>query len=265
MPTIDDYASDPDDLDLPLEAAPAPPTAFDKGKGPAIPEELMGAEPTIPKALRVLYNGSLCPVQSNEYTAWDTIYPLYVDAKRPQQDGGRRVNKQAALEWPLAEQISKACRMLGFEAVFEPTKTHPKDWENPGRIKVQFRNEEGKPKIAAIPTKRVLLTRVCEVLRPHQPKAPPATESNPNPLPPIHQRLPPNSPAISHGVLEDAVKGGGPLGALGGMFGGGDDGAALESTEDVRKRTVADEIKKKQQQQEKMAKQLKKIRVKGKR
>lgn len=50
---------------------------------------------------------------------WDTIYPIYVDAKRPQQDGARRVNAKLALEWPLAELMAKACRMLGFEVVFE--------------------------------------------------------------------------------------------------------------------------------------------------
>lgn len=50
---------------------------------------------------------------------WDTLYPIYIDRKRPQQDGGRRVNAKIALEWPFAEQMAKACRMLGFEAVFE--------------------------------------------------------------------------------------------------------------------------------------------------
>lgn len=29
------------------------------------------------------------------------------------------MNAKLALQWPLAEQMAKACRALGFEAVFE--------------------------------------------------------------------------------------------------------------------------------------------------
>lgn len=28
----------------------------------------------------------------------------------------------------------------------QPLKTHPKDWENPGRVKVQLRTAEGTPR-----------------------------------------------------------------------------------------------------------------------
>ena len=68
--------------------------------------------------------GSSCGLATSDDLAiptrrWDTLYPIYIDRKRPQQDGGRRVNAKIALEWPFAEQMAKACRMLGFEAVFE--------------------------------------------------------------------------------------------------------------------------------------------------
>lgn len=56
---------------------------------------------------------------------WETIYPIYLDTKQPQQDGARRVSKQVGLEWPLAEQIAKACRMMGFETVFEVSDRAP--------------------------------------------------------------------------------------------------------------------------------------------
>lgn len=52
------------------------------------------------------------------------IYPIYVDTKQPQQaSGGRRVSKSVGLEWPLAEQMAKACRMIGYETVFEVRET----------------------------------------------------------------------------------------------------------------------------------------------
>ncbi|KPV77701.1 uncharacterized protein RHOBADRAFT_51519 [Rhodotorula graminis WP1] len=260
MPSLEEYASDPDDMDLDLAVAP-PPSATAKGKMPAMPPaDLfpggaggmggMGPEPSVPKAVRILYDGSFGKVTDEAWTRWDTIYPIYVDAKRPQQDGARRVNAKVALEWPFAELMAKACRMLGFEVVFEPSKTHPKDWENPGRIKVQLKTAEGKPVNASIKNKRVLLARMCTLLAPHQPKAPAPTASNPHPVPPIHRRLPANSPAISHGTLDEAIKGGGPLGA---MFGGGaseEDEAAIEKA----KKDKEDEDKRKKEQ---MLKQLK--------
>lgn len=54
---------------------------------------------------------------------WDTLYPLYIDKKRPQQAGGRRVNAKLAIEWPSAEQMAKACSMLGFDTVFEVSRS----------------------------------------------------------------------------------------------------------------------------------------------
>ena len=60
------------------------------------------------------------------------------------------MSAQVALQWPLAEQMAKACRMLGLDVVFEPSKTHPKDWDNPGRVKVQLKDAEGRPRIASI-------------------------------------------------------------------------------------------------------------------
>lgn len=104
---------------------------------------------------------------------WETIYPIYIDAKRPQQDGARRVNKATAVEWPIAEFMAQACNMLGVEAVFEvsftrrllsspfatltlrqmslvqPHKSHPKDWDNPGRVKVLLK-VDGIPKNPSI-------------------------------------------------------------------------------------------------------------------
>ena len=51
---------------------------------------------------------------------------------------------------PLAREIVDALSQIGstqnvgLQIVFEPTKTHPKDWANPGRVKVQLKRE-GKP------------------------------------------------------------------------------------------------------------------------
>lgn len=37
---------------------------------------------------------------------------------------------------PLAREIVEAVQLLGLDTVFEPGKVHPKDWSNPGRVRV---------------------------------------------------------------------------------------------------------------------------------
>lgn len=73
---------------------------------------------------------------------WQVLYPLYFDAARSRANG-RRVGKKHAVPNPLAREIVDAVQMLGLNVMFEPDKTHPKDWSNPGRVRILIR-EEGK-------------------------------------------------------------------------------------------------------------------------
>lgn len=85
------------------------------------------------------------------------------------------MNKATAVDWPIAEFMAHACGMLGIQNVLEvswlscarslpwssphfrtqPMKSHPKDWENPGRVKVLLR-EDGKLVNPAIKNSAVL-------------------------------------------------------------------------------------------------------------
>jgi signal recognition particle subunit SRP19 len=82
------------------------------------------------------------------------IYPVYFDSSRSREDG-RRVSKGDATPNPLARDIVDALQHIGqtkgvpLQIVFEPTKTHPKDWANPGRVKVLLK-KDGKPISAKI-------------------------------------------------------------------------------------------------------------------
>ncbi|WWC86735.1 uncharacterized protein L201_001613 [Kwoniella dendrophila CBS 6074] len=76
------------------------------------------------------------------YKGWNTVYPLYFDAKVSINDG-RRVPRPSSVWWPQATHIAQACRILGLPSVLEPDRCHPADWENPGRVKVQI-TREGK-------------------------------------------------------------------------------------------------------------------------
>ena len=44
---------------------------------------------------------------------------------------------------PLAREIVDAVQLLGLKTVFEPGKMHPRDWANPGRVRVLVK-EDGR-------------------------------------------------------------------------------------------------------------------------
>ncbi|KAJ5114298.1 signal recognition particle 19 kDa protein [Penicillium alfredii] len=77
------------------------------------------------------------------------LYPVYFDKTRSRAEG-RKVGSELAVENPLAREIADAVQLLGFKVGLEPEKLHPKDWANPGRVRVLLKNEDGKlvnPKI----------------------------------------------------------------------------------------------------------------------
>lgn len=53
------------------------------------------------------------------------------------------MSKELAVKNPLALSIAKAVQLKGLHSFFEPVKTHPKDWANPGRVRVRLRDDEG--------------------------------------------------------------------------------------------------------------------------
>jgi signal recognition particle subunit SRP19 len=76
---------------------------------------------------------------------WTCLYPIYFDAAKTRAEG-RRVGKEQAVENPLARTIAAAVAEQGLNVVFEPGKIHPKDWANPGRVKIELKSEDGKLK-----------------------------------------------------------------------------------------------------------------------
>ncbi|KAL8764847.1 MAG: hypothetical protein Q9209_007858 [Squamulea sp. 1 TL-2023] len=177
------------------------------------------------------------------------IYPLYFDASRTRAQG-RRVGKEQAVENPLARTIVDAVTALGLQTVFEPGKMHPKDWGNPGRVRVLLK-QGGRMKVRNIKNKHHLYHHISTYLLSHPTTTnsplrlrvhgmPPPDPSKPIPPPAvprgwhINSILPLHSPALSGGGVSDNIlkdmmgqmggQGGGMPGmdALGGM--GGMDG-----------------------------------------
>ncbi|KAH8599497.1 signal recognition particle, SRP19 subunit [Bisporella sp. PMI_857] len=81
---------------------------------------------------------------ADKYKNFQCLYPIYFDRRRTRAEG-RRVGVEMAVENPLAREIVAACTVLKLDTVFEPNKMHPKDWSNPGRVKVRVKGS-GKVK-----------------------------------------------------------------------------------------------------------------------
>lgn len=90
------------------------------------------------------------------------IYPCYFDVHRSHKQG-RRVSRDLAVENPLATTISDACRSMKLSALLELDKTHPQDFGNPGRVRIQFK-KNGSP-CGPYTTKRALYNAIAKYLK----------------------------------------------------------------------------------------------------
>ncbi|EDN05542.1 signal recognition particle SEC65 subunit [Histoplasma capsulatum] len=149
---------------------------------------------------------------------YQCLYPIYFDKTRSRAEG-RKVNKKLAVENPLARDILDAVQVLGLRVgILEPEKLHPKDWANPGRVRVQLKTDDGTPVTDIVKNKHHLYIKVAQYLHEH-----PTTEESPfrlrirglsvpeNPVPPpaaprgwkLGTILPFHSPALTGGGVSD--------------------------------------------------------------
>lgn len=195
------------------------------------------------------------------YAGFQCLYPLYFDANRTRAEG-RRIPKELAVPNPLAREIINACRDLRLQTLFEPEKMHPKDWANPGRIKVQLKPivRDGRTiqpsSTSGVKNKHQLYLLIAQHLRNNPttdrsqalwervPGAPAPDRSKPYPRPAVPRGwkvgefLPYYSPAmtgggVSENLFKDMMKemqGGGDMASLlaGAGAGGGGSGNASE-------------------------------------
>lgn len=163
----DDFDVDNMDFDLPSAPVASRPAASTSRGGPASASSAqLNAQQ---QAMLNLFAGSssgsayggrvggsnstriINPEDSSKYKHYQTIYPIYIDASKARKSGERRVSKNKAIRFPKAQEIAEVCgRFFGLSPVFEPEKTHPRDWANPGRVRVLLKDDNGKlvnPKI----------------------------------------------------------------------------------------------------------------------
>ena len=123
------------------------------------PEEVAPSDPLPPNTKESILSGAGVPPpgamrqpppepQREIPKHYQCLYPVYFDKTRSRAEG-RKVGSELAVENPLAREIVDAVQMLGLHVGLEPEKLHPKDWANPGRVRVLLK-KDGKlvnPKI----------------------------------------------------------------------------------------------------------------------
>lgn len=123
-----------------------------------------------------LPSGTMAPDAPDraEYNDFQCLYPVYFDATRSRAEG-RRVSSSLAVKNPLAREIATACSRLRLPTLLEPEKTHPKDWANPGRVKVGLKKSKDSSSGAAenISNKHHLYVLIAQHLKQN-----PTTESS---------------------------------------------------------------------------------------
>ncbi|KAI1657392.1 signal recognition particle, SRP19 subunit [Daldinia decipiens] len=110
-------------------------------------------------------------VQASDIKDYQMLYPVYFDLTRTRAQG-RRVSKSLAVANPLAREIAAACAALRLSPVFEAHRLHPKDWANPGRVRVKLskadsHNPNPNPYAAPVKNKHHLYVLVAQHLQAH--------------------------------------------------------------------------------------------------
>lgn len=157
----DDEEEFDDDFDMPL---PDLPNTSGGGGSMSLP-----ADPINPQGITYVQDTA-------QFKKWSCLYPIYFDAGKTTGQG-RKVPLAAAVKNPLAKSLADAGKSLGFSVVFEPQKTHPADWSNPGRVRIQFK-EDDRPANPRISTKRRLYAAISQFLQAH-----PTTSADPAKVP----------------------------------------------------------------------------------
>ncbi|KAF3012048.1 signal recognition particle subunit [Neopestalotiopsis sp. 37M] len=233
---IDDFV----DSDILRAVAPKQPPAAAAPQQQQRPQQ--GGQPNS------LFPGTTTPapggIQQSDVAGYQCLYPIYFDASRTRAEG-RRVPSHLAVKNPLAREIAAACAALRVSPVFEAMKTHPQDWANPGRVRVNIK-DPSNPYLKDVKNKHHLYLLVAEHLRanptgdrsaglrnvriPGLPGHPKDDEKWPKPAVPkswkINEYVPAYSSAmtgggVSENALRDMMK---EMGGMGGAPGGGGPG-----------------------------------------
>lgn len=161
---IDDF--DEADILRPRNAAarPSTQTVPDPRAHLLNPSTIPSVSPGAPGAAGGGFSIPTTTANAKAYANYHCLYPVYFDATRTRAEG-RRVSAELAVPNPLAREIVNACRDLRLQTLFEPEKMHPKDWANPGRVKIAPLKQGSGGGGAGIKNKHQLYILIAQHLR----------------------------------------------------------------------------------------------------
>jgi len=157
-----------DDFDLPLPQRLMPSSTNTSGGSSGLASSRLQHTPGVPHPVQRVTDAAL-------FKSWTCVYPIYIDAKRPYGTGRRRIAREKSCWWPYSQLIVNAAVRLQLRTFHEPEKTHPRDWENPGRVKIQIK-DNGRYLNRNITTKKQLLEALAIAIQQLDPSQTPLPE-----------------------------------------------------------------------------------------
>ncbi|KAH7316217.1 hypothetical protein KP509_21G083300 [Ceratopteris richardii] len=105
---------------------------------------------------------------STDRSRWVIIYPIYMNSKKTLAEG-RRLAISQSCENPTASEIGDCCAFLNLAFCIEPEKAYSRDGTGQrGRVRVQLKKVDGSPVNAEIPSRRVLMLKVADLMSKHR-------------------------------------------------------------------------------------------------
>ncbi|KAI0427981.1 signal recognition particle, SRP19 subunit [Xylaria sp. FL1042] len=156
---IDDFQ----DSDI-LRAIPSRPKPSQSQSQSQPPSQIRNAPPPQQQQQQTSQQAPQPGLQPNDIKDYQMLYPVYFDATRTRGEG-RRVPSTLAIPNPLAREIANACAALRLSPIFEAHRTHPKDWANPGRVRIALK--EARARGHPIKNKHHLYVVVAKYLQEH--------------------------------------------------------------------------------------------------
>lgn len=101
--------------------------------------------------------------ETDAFKGWICVYPIYFDASIPIKKG-RKVKKSLAINNPNVIHLLYAVNKLNIKTCFEPTKRHPRTFDNFGRIRVNLLLDNGFYADQEMSTKKHLINKLAELL-----------------------------------------------------------------------------------------------------
>jgi len=93
------------------------------------------------------------------------LYPAYINSKCTVAEG-RRIPVGSACENPNVKEMMDCCVYLKIPSEIE-IKHYPRSWPPSCRIRVQLRQEDGSPTNPDVPSRRVLMLKIAELVPKH--------------------------------------------------------------------------------------------------